>query len=148
MTHESSAGVTVMASIVSERLVPVAYWPTKPSDWSQPASAASAIGATSATASRSETVRCHSSESPGSSVAASTHRPPPSYVLFQTMWSGVRSSRCPALVCRRMTSRTPLALVATIVVSPWASKILVPTASLSTSSPMGIKPAGVVTKVS
>ena len=46
----------------------------------------------------------------------------------------------PALVCSRSTSLTPLALVATIRVMPWASCTLVPTASSSTSLPIGTEP--------
>ena len=40
-THAYSASVTVRNSIVSDRFVPWAYWPTKPSPCNHPASAAS-----------------------------------------------------------------------------------------------------------
>ena len=71
------------------------------------------------------------------SSPAGTNRPVPSPVFRHTRWSAVTSSWWPALVWSRRTSLTPLALVATIRVRPWASKTLVPTASSSTSLPIG-----------
>ena len=54
----------------------------------------------------------------------------------------------PALVCRRSTSLTPLALVATICVTPWASCTLAPISFSATSLPIGTSPAGVLTRAS
>ena len=58
VTQASSASLTVIASIVSDLFVP-RYCPTKPSDWSHPARAASRISAVSISASPKESRRCH-----------------------------------------------------------------------------------------
>ena len=77
-----------------------------------------------------------------------TNRPVPSPVLRHTRWSAVTSRVCPALVCSRSTSLMPLRLVASdrgdavCVVDLGAHRVV------STSSPIGTSPAGVLTSAS
>ena len=90
-TQAFSAGVTVMASMVRDRLVPW-YWPTNPSPWSQPAKAASATACREISPSPKDSVRCHSSLSPAWSSPAGTNRPDASPLERHTRWSAVTSS--------------------------------------------------------
>ena len=114
------------------------YRPTKPSDCNQPARAASAISRLRdlplPTRSRS------GARSAGHQLVASpagTKRPVPTPLRRQTRWSAVTSSRWPALVWRRSTGLRPLALTATICVTPLASNTFARPRWSSTSRPIG-----------
>ena len=85
-------------------------------------------GATPITASPSEPVRCHSSWSPGAACPPGRSGPCPRRALPDDVVGG-HVQGVTALVCRRMTSRTPFALSRGCSSDPCASKILVPTAS-------------------
>ncbi len=130
-----------------ERLVPWSYWPTNPSPCSQPASAASAISPPTQLvdrpSSRSDAMRACRRGAARRPATNFPVLPPP--LAFHTRWSGVASSVYPALVWMRRTRLRPFAFVATTLVSPLASYTLAPTASRSTNSPIGTKPAGVLT---
>ena len=66
----------------------------------------------------------------------------------RTTWSGVASMKLPFRRTTRRTGFWPLALTAWILVVPSASYTVLPTAPLSTSSPIAIIPAGVETRAS